>query len=84
MARRHPLAHRPVVNYSSVALSCADRLRVATSPHLNSAFDRVHGQLLEVRVLLADADEHDGLARLVGHTEGGAHFVVDRIELGQY
>ena len=46
--------------------------------------DRVHGQLLEVRVLLADADEHDGLARLVRHTERGAYFVIYGIELGQY
>ena len=57
----------------------------AIAPSLKQrVHDRVHGQLLEVRVLLAHADEHDGLARLVGHRQSGSYFIVDRIELRQY
>ena len=47
-------------SYSPNAIAAASLLK-------QRVHDRVHGQLLEVRVLLAHADEHDGLARLVGH-----------------
>ena len=63
-SRRHPLAHRPVVD-SPKLLSYSYSPREASLKQ--RVHDRVHGQLLEVRVLLAHADEHDGLARLVRH-----------------
>lgn len=39
-------------------------------------------ELSQVRVLLADADEDDGLARGVHHVEGRANLLVDGVELG--
>jgi hypothetical protein len=38
---------------------------------------------LDVAVLLSGAHEHDGLAGGVDHGDGGAHLVVDRVELGE-
>jgi len=40
-------------------------------------------EALEVGVGLAGAHEHDGLARDVGHRDGGAHLVIYGVELGE-
>jgi len=41
-------------------------------------------ELLEVGIGLADADEDNWLPRDVDHGHGGAHLVVDGVELGEH
>ena len=45
--------------------------------------DRLGVEVLQIRIGLSSADEHDGLTSCVGHRDGGADLVVDRVELGQ-
>lgn len=47
-----------------------------------SANDRLNVQLSQVRILLANTNENDGLASRVHHVERSSHLLVDRVELG--
>ena len=41
-------------------------------------------ETLEVRIGLTSSHKHDGLTSSVGHGDGGADLIVDRVELGQH
>ncbi len=46
--------------------------------------DRLCVEALQIRIGLARADEDDRLAGRVGHRDGGADLIVDRVELGEH